>query len=239
MLNLVLTCEHGGNTIPPAYAPFFEGQQELLSTHRGYDIGAKELFESLKGLAHTSYFADISRLLVELNRSPHHKELFSSVTKTLPEGIKQQILQDHYYPYRGTVGDKIKEFIGMGGQVLHLSIHTFTPVLEGEERKTAVGLLYDPKRSFERRFCQGWKDQLQQLDPALRVRLNYPYLGISDGFPTYLRHRFSDEQYMGIELEVNQKFPLGDKGRWKQLQQLVKESLQQALIPYKLPSQEK
>jgi hypothetical protein len=35
--------------------------------------------------------------------------------------------------------------------------------------------------------------------------LNYPYQGTSDGFTTHLRKKFPDSQYVGIELEVNQK----------------------------------
>ena len=44
------------------------------------------------------------------------------------------------------------------------------------------------------------------MDKNLVVRFNYPYKGISDGFTKYLRTRFTGKQYIGIELEVNQKF---------------------------------
>jgi hypothetical protein len=37
------------------------------------------------------------------------------------------------------------------------------------------------------------------------VRYNYPYLGKMDGFTTYLRKQFISN-YIGIELEVNQKY---------------------------------
>lgn len=39
----------------------------------------------------------------------------------------------------------------------------------------------------------------------MNVRFNYPYLGKADGFTTHLRKKFKDN-YIGIELEVNQKF---------------------------------
>jgi hypothetical protein len=41
--------------------------------------------------------------------------------------------------------------------------------------------------------------------PEMRVRRNYPYLGKTDGLTTYLRRQFPAEQYLGIELEVNQR----------------------------------
>lgn len=229
MLTFVLTCEHGGNNVPTAYAPLFRGYEELLASHRGYDIGAKELFDELKGLAHISFFSDTTRLLVELNRSLHSKSLFSSITDTLPGREKERLLEKHYYPYRQAVESKIMEETHAGKRVLHISVHSFTPVLEGKERQADVGLLYDPTREFEKSICRQWKEKMQELQPGLKVRYNYPYLGISDGFPTYLRRKLTEKQYSGIELEINQKFPLGDKVQWHELQRIVKESLQQVL----------
>ncbi|RDV14754.1 N-formylglutamate amidohydrolase [Pontibacter diazotrophicus] len=239
MLAFVLSCEHGGNKVPAAFAHLFKGQQELLSSHRGYDIGAKELFEELKGDAHAAFFADTTRLLVELNRSLNSKSIFSSVTNNLPEPEKQQVLQEYYHPYRQAVEKQIQSCITAGRQVLHLSVHTFTPVLEGEVRQANIGLLYDPKRSIEKSFCRQLKEQLLQLQPSLQVRYNYPYLGVSDGFPTYLRRKFPAQQYIGIELEINQKYPLGETLLWEELKSIVKESLQRLLSLYKLPEIEK
>lgn len=42
-------------------------------------------------------------------------------------------------------------------------------------------------------------------NPQLNVRFNYTYLGKPDGFTTYLRKQF-DKDYLGVELEVNQKY---------------------------------
>lgn len=228
-----MTCEHGGNNVPAEYTPLFQEHQQLLSSHEGYDIGAKALYESLEDLAQKAFCAETTRLLVELNRSLHHKQLFSSITRKLPEKEKQQILRNYYAPYRERVESLVHDFIMAGRQVLHIAVHTFTPVLRGEERVGDIGLLYDSRRKTEQAFCRDWKQQLQQLDPNLLVRYNYPYLGISDGFPTYLRRKFSERQYMGIELEVNQKFATGNQQQWQHLQQFIRLSLQQVLQPYR------
>ena len=37
------------------------------------------------------------------------------------------------------------------------------------------------------------------------MRRNYPYQGRGDGLTRYLRARFDDAAYCGIELEINQK----------------------------------
>jgi hypothetical protein len=49
-----------------------------------------------------------------------------------------------------------------------------------------------------------FKKDLNAHLPDQRIRMNYPYLGKADGFTTSLRQEFQ-EQYIGIELELNQK----------------------------------
>lgn len=201
----VVTCEHGGNLIPPAYAPYFENADLILQSHRGFDPGALELFHLLaKNLADFSHYSQTSRLLVELNRSLHHKNLFSAYTKTLLPPLKKEIIASYYLPYRERVEKKIRQFCKEENQVVHISVHSFTPELGGQVRNADIGLLYDPSRRGEKEFCESWKRNLQKHLPKMKVRMNYPYHGKADGFTTYLRKRFQ-ERYLGIELEVNQK----------------------------------
>ena len=201
----VVTCEHGGNQIPAAYASYFEEAAAILQTHRGYDPGALELYHLLaKELADFSQYSETSRLLVELNRSLHHKSLFSAFSKKIKPSVRKEVIASYHLPYRSLVEEKIRKFLSEGNSVVHISVHSFTPVLNGEERKADIGLLYDPARAKEKDFCQQWKKQLKNFAPTAIVRMNYPYQGTADGFTTYLRKRFP-EGYAGIELEVNQK----------------------------------
>lgn len=215
-MKLVLTCEHAGNKIPEEYAPYFKEAQEQLFSHRGYDPGALDLFCDLKELADFDLYQKESRLLVELNRSLHHPQLFSQFTKQLSRASKNAILEEFYFPYRQEVEQQISERIGAGEKVLHLSVHSFTPVLDGKKRHADIGLLYDPGRQEEKEFCVSFKKAILARDPELRLRFNYPYLGTADGFTTFLRKRFTSG-YLGIELEVNQKFVMKNKmdGRLK------------------------
>jgi predicted N-formylglutamate amidohydrolase len=229
MLKLLLTCEHGGNQIPIAYQSLFKGQQDILNSHLGYDIGALELFNELKDLADISFYAETSRLLVELNRSLHHKKLFSEYTSHLPDSDKNSILKNYYFSYRDKVEQLVQDFVMAGRRVLHIAIHSFTPELNGEARKTDIGLLYDPKRKEEQLFCRDWRQSIVEYGPEFMVRNNYPYLGIADGFPTYLRKRFKDGDYLGIELEVNQKFPVSEPEKWEALKTSIRRSLSQVL----------
>ena len=203
-MKLLLTCEHGGNDIPLAYKKFFYNE-DVLKTHRGYDLGALDMFEFLKPLSDASFFSTTSRLLVELNRSLHNKQLFSEFTKDLSKSDKAKIIEEYYSPYRKAVENKIKSYIENDDAVLHLSIHSFTPNLNGKDRSCDIGLLYDSSKKPERQFCKQLSAKFIKQDSNLNVRFNYPYLGKADGFTTYLRKQFP-KHYLGIEIEVNQKF---------------------------------
>jgi predicted N-formylglutamate amidohydrolase len=88
-------------------------------------------------------------------------------------------------------------------------MHSFTPVFDGAPRRADVGLLYDPRRAAERQWCGRWREALLGRRPELIVRRNDPYRGGADGLVTHLRRRFDADRYVGVELEVNQKFTVG------------------------------
>ncbi|MFI2743874.1 N-formylglutamate amidohydrolase [Zhouia sp. PK063] len=223
----VFTCEHGGNKIPTDYQYLFKNKQELLNTHRGFDIGALQVFNAVTHLSDFYKSETNSRLFIELNRSLHHPNLFSSITKPLSKTEKQQIIAQHYKPYRNAVYQQIKNYIQQNETVLHISFHSFTPVLNGNLRNADVGILYDASRNEEKVFANAFKKTLKTTNTTLKIRFNYPYLGKADGFTTFLRSKFTTK-YMGIELEVNQHF--FDSAT--QANQLIS-TIQQALSSFK------
>lgn len=209
MTALFLSCEHGGNDVPPALKHCFAGHAAVLRTHRGYDIGALHLFHTLAPLAQETTHATLSRLCIEMNRSEGHPRQFSDFTKPLPGKEKEKLLHI-WRTYRDDFTMRIRASIKRGLPVLHVAVHSFTPVLHGAERTMDIGLLYDPSRPSERAFCMAWRKAMHRQAPGLTVRMNQPYKGTSDGFPTTLRHTFP-HHYAGMELEVNQKFAKGNQ----------------------------
>jgi predicted N-formylglutamate amidohydrolase len=137
----------------------------------------------------------------------------------------------YYRPYRERLEARVAAAVARGARVVHLSCHSFTPRLAGVSRRADVGLLFDPRRPGEARFCAAWRARLRAASARLVVRHNYPYRGSSDGLTTYLRTRFGQDRYLGIELEVNQKFPKGDPRRWRSLRSLLVESFRGAVLP--------
>ena len=225
----LITCEHGGNRIPAKYWPLFRKHRALLESHRGYDPGALAVARDFAAAFDAELvYSTTSRLLVELNRSPNHPQLFSTITKTLPVEERQRVLARYYSPYREWVESEVRQTVERGQHILHVSSHSFTPKFDGVERRADVGLLYDPRRPAEVALCKAWQRELESADPRLVVRRNYPYRGYADGLTTYLRKRYPDPLYAGVELEVNQKYPLGESRRWRELRKLLVGTLQQA-----------
>lgn len=231
-VHFLVTCEHGGNRIPPRYRGLFAGFEERLASHRGYDPGALALARDLAAaLAAPLFFSTTSRLLIELNRSIGHPKLYSDATRVAPADVREDILERHYLPYRNGVEADIADAVARGRRVIHVSSHSFTPELDGEVRNADIGLLYDPGRPGELELCHRWQARLAAIAPELKVRRNYPYAGKADGFTAYLRRRFPADAYVGIELEINQKHVFHGGRRWQALRRQVVESLIQAAPP--------
>lgn len=221
-MKLVITCEHGGNQIPLEYQPYFT-DTSILNTHKGYDLGALDVFKCLKPIADYSNFSTISRLLIELNRSINNKNLFSEFTKPLLVEQKQTLIDNYYNTYRQAVTDYIALQLKHNISVLHLSIHSFTPVLNLEVRQCDIGILYDSRLEQEKQYATKLKRNIIALNPDYRVRYNYPYLGKADGFTTALRQQFK-KNYTGIEIEINQSYSINDIMP-KKLKQVLKHSI--------------
>ncbi|TWT58273.1 N-formylglutamate amidohydrolase [Thalassoglobus neptunius] len=202
---LIISCEHGGNEIPEEFRSHFSGAEEILETHRGLDLGALDIAKKIaRALQAPIHFSTTSRLLIDLNRSPDHPDLFSQWSRRLTEPQKAKLITQNYANYRQKIETSIRERTILK-RVIHLSIHSFTPVWNSVQRSTDIGLLFDPDRQFEVDACALWKKLIIAEFPELTVDDNRPYLGTDDGLTTYLRTQFSNSIYAGIELEINQK----------------------------------
>jgi predicted N-formylglutamate amidohydrolase len=202
----------------------------VLAGHRGWDPGALGVARAVARKLHAPLHVNpVTRLLVEVNRSPGHPALFSEFTRGLPVAERAAIRAAHYDPYRDALTDRIREQARSRGAVLHLSIHTFTPVLDGEPRNADVGFLYDPARTRERHLGAEWRRELVARLPDLRCRRNYPYRGAADGLTTHLRRIFPAASYLGIEIEISQRY-FGADGQPRPAQQSAVTAIRSALL---------
>ena len=213
-MKLMLTCEHASNRLPAAFKKFVP--VDVQQTHRAYDIGALKVFRKLVKFAKPEFSCEgkFSRLFVDLNRTITNKSAFSEYyakpearDKAAAEKLKAEAIK-YWTEYRANVEKFVKKNINAdnkGAAIVHLGIHSFTPVLNGKPRNTDIGILYDPARPQERAYANVIRDEIKRLYPHMKVRFNYPYQGTSDRLTTSFRKKFGP-RYVGIEIELNQKF---------------------------------
>lgn len=208
---LLLSCEHAGHDVPSVLdgklSELFVNAGVVLTSHRGWDPGAQDAAQYLSARWHAPLFStSTSRLVCDTNRSLRHPSLWSEFTQDLNHRDKKVILESCYFPHRDAINTAIHASIEKGLTVLHLAIHSFTPLWNGAVRNMDIGLLYDPKRPYEKLLAKMWQTELSQTpqNPSLRIRRNAPYTGVADGLPTSLRRQFSYNDYIGFEVEFNQ-----------------------------------
>ncbi len=224
--SLIITCEHGGNDVPPAYAAQFAGREALLATHRGWDPGALELATEMATAFEAPLFASTTtRLLIDLNRSIGHKDLHSEATRGLSLATRREIAAQYYRPHRDAVESEVAQRVAADERVVHIASHSFTPELNGVVRQADVAWLYDPRRNGETLLASRWLAALKHRRPELRLRRNYPYEGRDDGLTSLLRKRHPRELYIGMELEVSQRFVLDGGAAWDAIRQDIIASL--------------
>lgn len=222
----IISCEHAGNQVPEDYQSLLDEADDILNSHRGWDPGALELAHILAEKTDTELFSyPFTRLLIEPNRSLGHPRLFSEFSRPLKKSEKYSLIESFYQPYRNSVTEAVKKNASNDIPTIHISVHSFTPILNEKERSFEIGLLYDPKSIQEKNVCQLWRSILKQTFPDYQIRMNRPYKGTSDGFTTYLRKVFDETLYLGIELEINQKLLFDNDGKWNQICSKVGESL--------------
>lgn len=202
--SLILSCEHASNHIPEIFQQRLEHLNTINNPFSHFDPFAKELTLALATHMNCPYvLGNISRMLLDLNKNISLDHCFNDKTKAcLSDAEKNSLLEQYFYPYRQKLEAHIDKLIGQNHQVLHVSVHSFCPKERGVEHNAAIGLLYDSHRSGEKEVVRIWQELLLKRTPYT-VRINYPRSGRGDNYTSYLRKHLNQEDYLGIELEVN------------------------------------
>jgi len=202
--SLLITAEHASRDLPDRWAGLFSNglaaHPGLLDSHLGWDPGSAELAQALARRLNAPLLAgQVTRLLVDLNRSERHPACFSAYTRGLPIEARAQLLDQYHRRHWSAFRHSIEQ----AGSVVHLACHSFTPVLDGRVRSTDLGLLYDPGRPGERDLAAKIISRLRRQLAGLRVHANQPYRGVSNGLGQQHRRHYSEQRLLSFELEVN------------------------------------
>ena len=198
---VVLTCEHAAYSLPDRYGTLGLAADDLRR-HIGWDIGAWAVVRAL--LQHVDSAAvsfAYSRLLIDCNRALSDHDLIIPESDGTPvpgnrgltDAERQRRIREFYDPYHAAV-DRIVRDRADASRLL-LSVHSFTPTLDGKERPFDVGVLFDDHEDLAHEFGQ------RLAHTGYRVRDNEPYSGYAGLIFSARRHgRQHGVPYLEIEM---------------------------------------
>jgi len=232
---VLISCEHASNRVPSELRGLGLSKRHLedhIAWDRGAAIMAKAIAARLGAPCHLGRW---SRLVIDLNRSPDHPKLVAPVSFGIAIPGNQGVddvevsrrLRRWWKPYRERATSDVLRLIARHGRCLQLSIHSFTPVVDGVTRRADIGLLYDPAHAGERAFAKQLRTAL--APSGLGIYMNEPYRGTSDGFTTSLRARHPHACYAALEIETNQRL-LRTPAAARRVASLVADALDRTLV---------
>lgn len=125
--------------------------------HLALDIGAGPLARRLSAsLGVTAVLAGYSRLVIDCNRNLLDAGAFLEFgdgvvipgNRRLDAGDKKARADAIYWPYHRAIAAQIERLTATGRRPAVLSVHSFTPVLNGVSRPWEFGILWDADRSI-------------------------------------------------------------------------------------------
>lgn len=182
--NLVILCDHARNTVPAKYRQLGLPEGEF-ERHIAYDIGAEALTLSLAHrLGVPAVCAHFSRLLIDPNRGVDDPTLIMKISDgALVAGNlevdakeRQHRINAYYQPYHDAIGRLVGQARAQSGDLMILSVHSFTPFWKGVPRPWHVGVLWEEEDSFARPLINALS-----RDASLVVGENEPYSGGVEG----------------------------------------------------------
>lgn len=199
--NLLIICEHASLRLPSPWS-WPEEDAWIVGTHWSFDLGAADLARDLaRTLSCTAVLSRYTRLLIDPNRDLDSLTLCRGeaeghairLNAAVDDDDRRRRITDYYAPYHR----RIERALEAMPQAAILSVHTFTPVYEGQVRTVEVGVLFDRHPDLAQDFGRevrrgGW-----------RTALNEPYSGQA-GFAFSPELHAARHQRRCLELEIRQ-----------------------------------
>ena len=175
---VLVTCDHASNAIPRALGSLGLAP-DALAQHIGWDIGAAAVTRRLAAaLDAPALLSGYSRLVVDCNRDPDDPSSIPEFSDGVVIPGNRQLSPEAqalrraacFAPYHAAILARLEALIAAASAPALLSIHSFTPVMNGVARPWHVGILWDkdPRIPVPLLAALG-------ADPAISVGDNQPY----------------------------------------------------------------
>jgi predicted N-formylglutamate amidohydrolase len=151
----VVVCDHASNRVPCRLEGLGLSAAHLAS-HIAWDPGAAEVARKLaQRLDAPLVTSGYSRLVIDCNRPPSSEESVATVSagvivpgnRSIEAADRARRIAELFRPYHAAIAALIDQRVAAGRPNLLLSIHSFTPELDGHRRPWQVGFAYgrDPR----------------------------------------------------------------------------------------------
>jgi predicted N-formylglutamate amidohydrolase len=202
-LPILLVCDHASHRFPKSLGdmgldPF------ARRCHLAIDIGAGPVTQTLaKSLGVTAVVHNYSRLVIDCNRQLMDPGAFLQYgdgilvpgNRNLHQEDKDLRASALYWPYHTSIDEQVQRLKKAGPLPAFISIHSFTPVLNGESRKWELGVLWDKDKRLRDIFLEGLRKA------GYLVGDNEPYSGKAPQDFTIDHHAEEiDLPHIGIEI---------------------------------------
>ncbi len=223
--NAVVACDHGGSAVPAKLNGLGLDPVDR-ARHIAWDIGAAKTARHLAQLLDApAVLSGYSRLVIDLNRQLDDLTSICEISDgVLVPGNRNLSVEDVaqrmkavFEPYHDAVSAAIGRSAERVAAPALISVHSFTPVMQGSERPWQIGVLYGPDTRIAKRLIAGLS-----RNPDICVGDNKPYSGfdlfgytvethaIPDGNPNVLLEfrqdlidtRHGAEHWAGLIAEV-------------------------------------
>jgi predicted N-formylglutamate amidohydrolase len=201
----VLVCDHAGRIIPRRLGALGLGQADL-ERHIAWDIGAGAVAAGLaRALDAPLAMQAYSRLVIDCNRAPGRNDLVPEVSdgtivpanQGLDPGEIRERIEAIHTPYHRGISGLLDGRLTQGRRTCVVSVHSFTPSMNGQSRPWHVGVLHQGDSPLSGALLERLR-----AEDGLTVGDNQPYALCETDFtvPTHAQGRGLDY----IELEIRQ-----------------------------------
>jgi len=188
--DIIILCEHASNHVPAAYEQLGLDEEDLQK-HIAWDIGTADVTRKMCDMMNVAgVLAPVSRLLIDGNREPDHPTLVPAISddiiipanRDLPPSAIAARREAFYDPFHHASEGLIAKHLDAGKVPLIIGMHSFTPVMNDEERPWHIGFLWNK----DPRLAQAMIGLIER-ETDLTVGDNLPYSG-KDLYYTMQRH---------------------------------------------------
>jgi predicted N-formylglutamate amidohydrolase len=148
---ILVVCDHASNAVPERLGSLGLPSAEL-GRHIGWDIGAEAVARALAArLGAPAVLASFSRLVIDCNRGLDDPSAIAAQSDGtvvpgnagLDPAARRARAEEIYWPYHRAVGAALDALAARGAAPALVSVHSFTPRMNGFHRPWHVGVLWD------------------------------------------------------------------------------------------------